>query len=52
MCGVVVHTGVPKVRIVAGEGRDNRDVFIVVDFEADGRTHRTGLNYCNIVKVR
>ena len=42
-----------KVRIVSGLGKDGRDTFLVVDYEAPdtGKVERVGLNYANAMKV-
>ena len=48
----VVAVDIPKVRIVAGPGKDRRDTFVLVTFTApDGREWDAGVNWCNLVEV-
>lgn len=50
MAGVVKSIA-PKVMIVKGPEYDGKEDFLVVDFEANGKIERVGLNFCNAVKV-
>lgn len=44
----------PKVRIVYGDEYDRAADFAVVDFQCEetGKTERTSLNFCNVVKIK